>query len=199
MDWPFATVKDFDDYIARLHKMPAQIRQAEENLMSGIDDGRVQPAFLMEKVLKQTEDLAGQEPAKSAFAEPLKKFPATVSAAEQKRISGEVLGAIQDDVLPAYVRFAKFMKAIEIPAGRKEPGVWAMKDGDEYYAYCVRRSTTLDKTPAEIHQIGLDEVKRDEAEMLAIVREAGVPGHQDIRGGDGEGSEAASGVRRKSC
>jgi uncharacterized protein (DUF885 family) len=173
VDWPFDTVKDYDDYIARLHKIPGQIRQATENLMSGIDDGRVQPAYLMEKVLKQTEDLAGQAPEKSAFAEPLKKFPASVDAAARKRITTEMLGAIQDDVLPAYVRFAKFMSAVEIPAGRKEPGVWAMKDGDAYYAFCVKRSTTLDKTPAEIHQIGLDEVKRDEAEMLAIVKKLG--------------------------
>ncbi len=173
VDWPFDTVKDYDDYIARLHKMPVQIRQATENLMAGIDDGRVQPAYLMEKVLLQTQELAAQAPDKSAFAEPLGKFPASIDAATRKRITTDVLGAIQDDVLPAYVRFAKFMQAVEIPAGRKDPGVWAIKDGDAYYAFCVRRSTTLDKTPAEIHQIGLDEVKRDEAEMLAIVKKLG--------------------------
>ncbi len=173
VDWPFETVKDYDDYIARLHKMPVQIRQATENLMSGIDDGRVQPAYLMEKVLKQTEDLAAQAPDKSAFALPLNKFPASLNAAERKRITGETLAAIQEDVLPAYVRFARFLRAVEIPAGRKDPGVWAIKDGDAYYAFCVRRSTTLDKTPAEIHQIGLDEVKRDEAEMTAIAHKLG--------------------------
>ena len=175
VDWPFATVKDYDDYIVRLHKMPQQMRQATENLMAGIDDGRVQPAYLMEKVLKQTQDLAAQVPDKSAFADPLKKFPATIDANERKRISAAVIAAIQDEILPAYVRFARFMAAVEIPAGRKEPGVWAMKDGDAYYAFCVRRSTTLDKSPAEIHQIGLDEVKRDEAEMLAIVKKLGYP------------------------
>ena len=175
VDWPFETEKDFDDYIKRLHAMPVQIRQATENLIAGIDDNRVQPAYLMEKVLKQTEDLASQAPEKSAFALPLKKLPANMPAATKKRISDETLAAIQDDVLPAYVRFAKFMHAVEIPAGRKDPGVWAIKDGDAYYAYCVRRETTLDKTPAEIHQIGLDEVKRDEAEMLAIVRKLGYP------------------------
>jgi uncharacterized protein (DUF885 family) len=175
VDWPFETVKDYDDYVARLHKMPDQIRQATQNLMSGIDDGRVQPAYLMQKVLDQTEDLANQRPEASAFALPLKKIPASFSDADKKRITDDVLNAIQDDVLPAYVRFARFMKAVEIPAGRKDPGVWAIKDGDAYYAFCVKRSTTLDKTPAEIHQIGLDEVKRDETEMLAIVKKLGYP------------------------
>jgi uncharacterized protein (DUF885 family) len=173
VDWPFETVKDYDDYIARLHKMPGQLRQATENLMSGIDDGRVQPAYLLEKVLTQTEDLAGQKPEASAFALPLKKLPATIPAEEQTRIRQEVIDAVRDELLPAYVRFAKFLKAVEIPAGRKDPGVWATKNGDAYYAFCVRRSTTLNKTPAEIHQIGLDEVKRDEAEMLAIVMKLG--------------------------
>jgi uncharacterized protein (DUF885 family) len=175
VDWPFETVKDYDDYVARLKKMPDELRQAIENLNAGIDEGRVQPAYLMEKVLEQTDDLANQTPEKSAFAEPLKKFPASMDPAQKKRITQETLEAIQQDVLPAYARFARYMKAVEIPAGRKDPGVWATKDGDAYYAFCVKRSTTLDKTPAEIHQIGLDEVKRDEAEMLAIVKKLGYP------------------------
>jgi uncharacterized protein (DUF885 family) len=174
-DWPFETVKDYDDYIARLHKMPDQLRQAIENMNSGIDEGRVQPAYLMEKVLQQTEDLANQTPEKSAFAIPLTKFPAGFDPADKKRITQEMLQAIQQEILPAYARFARYLKAVEIPAGRKDPGVWAIKDGDAYYAFCVKRSTTLDKTPAEIHQIGLDEVKRDEAEMLAIVKKLGYP------------------------
>ena len=172
-DFPFATVKDYDDYAVRLGKMPQQIRQATENLLAGIDDGRVQPAYLMEKVLKQTEELAANTPENSPFALPLKKFPASIGEADRKRISAAVLEAIRMEVLPAYVRFAKFMRSTEIPAARKEPGVWSMTDGDAYYAFCVRRSTTTDKTPAEIHQIGLDEVKRDEAEMLAIVKKLG--------------------------
>ena len=72
----------------------------------------------------------------------------------------------------------KFLTAQAIPAGRKEPGIWSIKDGDAYYAYLVRQSTTLNKTPAEIHQIGLDEVARDEAEMLALVKKMG---YSDIK------------------
>jgi uncharacterized protein (DUF885 family) len=174
-DLPFNNVKEYDDYIARLHKMPAQLRQTSENLLAGIQDGRVQPAYLMEKVQKQTEELANQAPADSPFALPLKKFPASIDAPTRKRIAADMIDAIQTDVLPAYVRFAKFMRVTEVPAGRKDPGVWAITDGDAYYAFCVRESTTMNKTPAEIHQIGVDEVKRDEADMLAIVRKLGYP------------------------
>ena len=170
---PFDTVKDYDDYIARLQKMPVQIRQTTENMMLGIQEGRVQPAYLLEKVLDQVNGIANQQPADSPFALPLKKFPKSISADEQKRISDDMLDAIQNEVLPAYVRFGKFMKAQEIPAGRKDPGIWSIPDGDAYYAFLVRQSTTLTKTPAEIRQIGLDEVKRDEADMLAIVKKLG--------------------------
>jgi uncharacterized protein (DUF885 family) len=65
------------------------------------------------------------------------------------------------------------VKVAYIPAGRKDPGVWALPDGDAYYAYRIRQSTTLNKSAEEIHQIGLDEVKRNEAEMLAIVHKLG--------------------------
>ena len=169
----FETVKNFDDYITRLHKIPTAFRQIEEDMMLGIDEKRVAPAFLMEKVLVQTDSLAGQKASESPFALPLKKFPKTILPADQKRISDEMLAAITTDVLPAYSRFGRFLKAQYIPAGRQDPGVWALPDGDAYYAYRVRQSTTLNKTPAEIHQIGLDEVKRDETEMLIIIRKLG--------------------------
>jgi len=169
----FDDVKDYDHYIARLKKVPKAFSQIMTNMELGIDDGRMPPQYLMEKVLAQTQVLAQQKPEASPFALPLKKFPATVSAEEQKRVSGEVLDAISTQVLPAYQRFAKFLQFEYVPKGRKDPGAWALPDGDAYYAFRIRQSTTLNKTATEIHEIGLDEVKRDEAEMLAIVHKLG--------------------------
>jgi uncharacterized protein (DUF885 family) len=169
----FDEVKDYDNYIARLQKVPKAFSQIMTNMELGIEDGRIPPQYLMEKVLAQTQVLAQQKPEASPFALPLKKFPKTVSADEQKRISGEMLEAISTQVLPSYQRFAKFLQVEYVPKGRKDPGVWAMPNGDAYYAFRIRQSTTLNKTAAEIHQIGLDEVKRDEAEMLAIVHKLG--------------------------
>lgn len=170
---PFDTVKDYDDYIARLKKVPVVFSQIMTNMDLGADEGRTQPQYLMEKVLVQTETLASKKPEESPFAIPLQRFPKTISAADQKRISADMLDAIATDVLPSYHRFAGFLKAQYIPRARKEIGAWALPNGDAYYAFRVRQSTTLNKTPAEIHQIGLDEVKRDEAEMLAIVQKLG--------------------------
>ncbi|WP_131993192.1 DUF885 domain-containing protein [Acidipila rosea] len=169
----FKEVKDYDDYIARLHAVPKAFRQVTDNMMTGIDDHRVPPKYLLEKVLVQVNNLDQLKPEDSPFARPLAKFPATIPAAEQQRIRTEVLAAIQKEVLPAYVRFGRFLQAQYIPAGRTDPGVWALADGDRYYAFRVRQSTTTDLTPAQIHQIGEDEVKRDEGEMLAIATKLG--------------------------
>ena len=169
----FETAKDYDDWTARLRKIPEAFSQIETNMMLGMDERRVPPQYLMDKVLAQTKAIAEMKPVESPFASPLKSFPAAVSPAERKRISDELLQAVSTDVLPAYQRFAKFLSAQYIPACRKDPGVWALPDGDAYYAFLVRQSTTTEKSPAEIHQIGLDEVKRDEAEMLVIAKRLG--------------------------
>ncbi|WP_433965533.1 DUF885 domain-containing protein [Tunturiibacter gelidiferens] len=169
----FDSVKDYDDYITRLKKVPNAFSQIMTNMQLGADEGRVQVQYLMEKVLVQTQALANQKPEESPFAQPLRKFPKSVGAAEQKRISAETIDAISTDVLPSYKRFAGFLKAEYIPKSRKEIGASALPDGDAYYAFRIRQSTTLSKSASEIHQIGLDEVKRDEAEMLAIVKGLG--------------------------
>jgi uncharacterized protein (DUF885 family) len=169
----FKSVKDYDDYISRLKKVPAAFSQVMTNLQLGVDEGRMPPRQSLEKALAQTQGIADQKVEESVFAQPLKKFPTSISAADQKRITTELLAVIQTQVLPTYQRFAKFMSAQYVPNGRKDPGVWAMPNGDAYYAFRIRQVTTLNKTAAEIHQIGLDEVKRDEAEMLAIVHQMG--------------------------
>jgi uncharacterized protein (DUF885 family) len=169
----FDTVDDYDNYITRLGKVPLAFSQIMTNMQTGLDDRRTPPQYLMEKALAQTTAIAGQKPADSPFALPLKKFPASVSEGDRKRITDALLGVIAAKVLPSYQRFAKFLSVTYIPNCRKDPGVWSLPDGDAYYAFRIRQSTTLDKTAAEIHQIGLDEVKRDDAAMMTIVRQLG--------------------------
>jgi uncharacterized protein (DUF885 family) len=169
----FATVKDYDDWIARLHALPKAFEQVITNLSIGIEDGRVPPRYLLEKALDQVKELANEKPEDSPLALPLKSFPAAIKPAERERIKAEMLDAIAKEVLPAYKRFARFLEVSYIPAGRAEPGITALPDGAKYYAFSIRRTTTTDLTAAQIHQIGLDEVKRDEAQMLAIAQKLG--------------------------
>jgi uncharacterized protein (DUF885 family) len=169
----FTTVKDYDDWIARLHALPKAFDQTMTNMSIGIDDRRVPPKFLLEKTLEQVKQLADQKPEDSPLAMPLKKFPASIAAPEQERIKAEMLRAIGKEVLPAYRRFARFLEVTYIPAGREQPGISALPDGAKYYQFLIHRTTTTDLTADQIHQIGLDEVKKDEAEMLAIAQKLG--------------------------
>ena len=169
----FTTVKDYDDWIARLHAMPEAFEQVTANMAIGMEDGRVPPEYLLEKVLEQVLALAQQKPEDSPLALPLKKFPASVPAADQERIKTEMLDAIQKEVLPAYMRFGRFLKVSYIPAGRSEPGISALPDGQKYYQFLIRHTTTTSLTADQIHQIGLDEVKKDEAAMLEIAAKLG--------------------------
>jgi len=169
----FETVKDYDDYAARLTKIPTILQQINANMATGVEDQRVPPKYILEKVLVQVNAIANQKPEDSPFARPLQKFPAGISADDQARIKAAILEAIRKQVLPAYTQFARFLTSTYIPAGRADPGIWSIPDGDKYYAFLVRQSTTTNLTPAAIHQMGLDEVKRDEADMLVIAQKLG--------------------------
>jgi uncharacterized protein (DUF885 family) len=169
----FTTVQDYDNWITRLHAIPGAFDQVTTNMSIGMDDHRVPPKFLLEKVLEQVKEIDGEKPEDSPFALPLKKFPASIPAAEQQRIKTEMLDAVSKEVLPAYTRFQRFLEASYIPAGRTDPGIWALPDGAKYYRFLIRRTTTTHLTPDQLHQIGLDEVKKDEAAMLAIAQKLG--------------------------
>jgi uncharacterized protein (DUF885 family) len=175
----FTTVKDYDDWIARLRAIPGAFDQVIANMASGIEDNRVPPKYLLEKALDQVKQLGNQKPEDSPLAAPLKKFPASIPAAEQDRIKTETLDAITKRVLPAYQRLARFLEVSYVPAGRAEPGIWAIPDGQKYYQFLIRRETTTNLTADQLHQMGLDEVKRIEAEMQAIAQKLG---YKDLAG-----------------
>jgi uncharacterized protein (DUF885 family) len=177
----FSTVKDYDDWIARLHAIPKAFEQVTANMSIGMEDHRVPPRYLLVKALDQVKGLANQKPEDSPLALPLKNFPASIPAAERERIKQETLDAIGKEVLPAYLRFARFIEVSYIPAGRTEPGISSLPDGAKYYAFCIRRTTTTGLTSQQLHQIGLDEVKRDEAEMLVIAKKLGFADLQSFR------------------
>ena len=159
--------------MARLHGIPRAFDQVTANMRMGMRDRRMPPKYLLEQTLVQVRALADQKPEDSPLATPLKKFPASIAAAEQDRSRRETLAAIATDALPAYKRFAEFMEQTYIPAGRTEPGIWAIPEGGAYYSFLIRQETTLKRTPEQIHAIGLKEVARDEAEMLAIAKKLG--------------------------
>ncbi len=169
----FETVKDYEDWIARLHAIPKAFDETQRNMSTGVEDHRVPPRYLLEKAVEQVKGLAQQKPEESPLAMPLKSFPKSIAAADQERIRTEMLAAIGKEVLPAYIRFERFLETTYVPAGRAEPGISALPDGARFYAFKLRQTTTTKLSAEQIHQIGLDEVKRDEAEMLVIAQKLG--------------------------
>ncbi len=169
----FNDVKDYDDWIARLHAIPRAFDQVITNMSIGIEDHRVPPKFLLQKTFVLVKELADQKPEDSPLALPIKQFPASIPAKEQQRIKTEVLAAIEKQDLPAYKQLARFLEVSYIPAGREQPGISALSDGAKYYQFLIRQNTTTNLTSAQIHQIGLDEVKKNEAEILVIANKLG--------------------------
>jgi uncharacterized protein (DUF885 family) len=179
----FDSVKDYDDWIARLHAIPRAFTQTITNMSIGVEDGRVPPKYLLQLALEQVNQLAHEKPEESPLALPIKKFPASIPAPEQERIKTETLDAISKEVLPAYIRLARYMQVSYIPAGRNDAGIWSLPDGDKYYKFLIKRSITTDLTAEQIHQIGLDEVKRNEADMLALAQKLGYKDVASARAG----------------
>src|SRR5205085_9586264 len=164
------TVKDYEDYAARLRQLPRAFDQTMEQMRKGMRDGLMPPRILLTQVASQTEAIAKQRPEESPFAEPLKKLPAEFSEADRKRLSDSVLAAIRVQVLPAYAKFLAFVRDEYAPKGRTEIGLWSLPDGAERYQRAIRSLTTTDMKPEEIHQLGLREVARIEEEQITIAR-----------------------------
>ena len=169
----FATVKDYEDYVARLKQVPRVFNELMVQMRKGMRDGLMPPKIILAQVSEQAEEIAKQKPEESPFAQPATTFPRDFSEADKKRLRESVITAIRDQVLPAYRNFTSFVRNEYAPKGRVEIGICALPDGGERYAFAVRRMTTTTMTPDAIHQLGLSEVARIEAEMLAIAKEFG--------------------------
>jgi uncharacterized protein (DUF885 family) len=139
----------------------------------GMADKMMPPKYLLEKVVVQIDSIGKPAGMDSVFAEPLKHFPAAVSAADQKRLKAAMLAAIDNDVRPADDRLGTFVATDYAPHGRSQPGGWQLENGDAIYRFLVRQTTTTDKTPEQIHAIGLAEVKRIEGEMTTVAKAQG--------------------------
>jgi uncharacterized protein (DUF885 family) len=170
---PFNTTDDYENYISRLKQIPRVFEQVTANLEQGMKDGLMPPRFLLEKVAPQAEDVADKRGENSPFFDPLEKFPSSISSADQDRLRKEALAAINNQIIPAYQRFADFMRKDYAPHGRTQPGIWALPNGEKRYRFAVRRMTTTDLTPDQIHEIGLKELHQTEAEMLAVAKKFG--------------------------
>ena len=172
-DSPFRNVKDYEDYVSRLHQIPRVLEQATMHMRQGLRDRLMPPKYLLEKVSSQAQQIADSPMDKSPFTDPLRKFPDSIGDADRKRLRESIEATVKNEVAPAYAKFAKFVREDYAPHGRLDPGVWALPDGEARYRFAVRQQTTTNMSAEEIHQLGLKSVSEIEVEMLKIARAQG--------------------------
>ncbi len=172
----FETVKDYDDWIARLRSFPVYMDQTIALMREGVKARMVQPKVIMQRVPTQIDKQIVETPQQSLFYKPFKRFPPGIAVDEQERLMREASAAIGGGVMPAYKRFKRFFVEEYLPACFDEVGVWQMPNGEEMYAFFARRHTTTNLTPREIHENGLAEVKRIRAEMQEVMNRVGFKG-----------------------
>jgi uncharacterized protein (DUF885 family) len=166
---PFDSVKHYEDYIARLHQIPRVLSQTTEVLRAGMNDKLMPVRFLLEKLPAQCQGIIDDDP----FLLPTKKYPASISPEDQKRLTQQITDAINTDVIPAYKTFAAFLRSEYAPAGRTTLSVASLPDGEKRYQNDIYARTTTRMMPDEIHQLGLREVERIQTEIIAIAKKVG--------------------------
>ncbi|MEE8521396.1 MAG: DUF885 domain-containing protein [Gemmatimonadota bacterium] len=174
---PLRTVEDYENYIARLNAFSTYAQQHIDLMRIGVREGYTLPGVVLEGYEDAIDPHIVDEAAQSLLFEPFQGFPETIPPEDRERLTEAGIMAITESVVPGYRAFGEFMRAEYYASAREEIGASALPNGRAYYEHRVRRFTTLDdRTPEEVHQIGLTEVARIRGGMDEIIAEVGFEG-----------------------
>lgn len=173
---PFATVRDYENFLRRAADFSVWADQAIANMREGVKAGIVQPRVVMEKVLPQLDAMIVDDATKSLFYRPIANLPESIGAADRDRLTREYRIAILHQIVPAYRRLRDFVRDEYLPRTRDTVAWTALPQGAEWYKSLARRYTTTDLSAAEIHRLGLAEVARIRGEMRKVQARLNVPG-----------------------
>ena len=171
------TAKQYQAYLGRLRDLPRYFDENIANMRAGIARGYTVPRASIEGRDQSIADVAEQiDPETNIFYAPFKTLPPSIPADQQAALKAEAARAIREDVVPAHIKLLAFMRSEYFPKARTTLAAEAYPDGAAYYRQMIREYTTLDMTPDAIHRIGLDEVARIHAEMVAVMKGTGFKG-----------------------
>jgi len=162
---PFLTVKDYDNWLKRVNIFIDWLDSSIVYFRKGMAANIVLPKSIVVKVIPQMDAMIVSDPAKSLFYGPITLMPASFSDSDKVRLKETFAKTIVEKISPAYKRVNDFLKNEYLPKARTTSGINGIPDGEAYYKYQVRLLTTTDKTPDEIYNTGLEEVKRIREEM----------------------------------
>jgi uncharacterized protein (DUF885 family) len=173
---PANTLKDYEDQIARLRALPAWVEQTIAAANLSIEQKRTQPRRVAELVVTQLDGQMAPEVVGSPLLKAFRSFPETISTDQQQRLRTAAIDAYYSSFRPAWKKFRDYVANIYVPAARESIGLSQMPNGAELYGYLVKRRTTTNYSPEQIHELGLREVARIQAEMAAIRKELNFTG-----------------------
>lgn len=173
---PFKTAQDYDNWLGRVRGFSVWADTAINNFRQGMKAGVVLPKALVVKMIPQMTAMVVTDPTKSLFYGPISKMPKDIAEADKKRITEAYKQAILTELVPTYKKLGDFLKTEYLPKARTSTGISAVPHGAELYRYFVKYWTTTDKTPEEIYQTGLSEVKRIRTEMEKVKTQVGFKG-----------------------
>ena len=165
----FVTVKDYEDWIARLGQIDSVIKQSIDLAEGGRKAGMMSPKILMERIPNQISAQLVDDPEESPFFKVFAEMPDTISDEDQVRLRAQALSVIDETVLPAYRELNEYFNETYLPNSRDTIGLSELPNGKEWYELRARQFTTTQMSPDEIHRIGLDEVARIRGEMQKII------------------------------
>ncbi len=172
----FETIKDYEDWIARLRNFPTHVDQTMALMREGVAARMVLPKVIMQRIPAQIDHQIADDPALSPFYKPLKRFPGSIAEADRQRLSDGAKGAIARGVIPAFRRFKEYFAGEYLPACFDQVGAWQLPKGDALYEFFARKYTTTNLTPKQIHELGVSEVGRIRSEMQKIIIQVGFKG-----------------------
>jgi uncharacterized protein (DUF885 family) len=174
---PMRTPAELRAYIARLNDVPRYFDQQTANMRAGLARGFSVPRAVLDgRDLSIANVAEVKDPTESAFYAPFKQLPAQIPAAEQEKLRAEAKAAISGKLIPAYAKLLTFYRQDYVPQARTTLAAEALPDGKAFYQQQIREYTTLDLSPEQIHQIGLEEVARIQQQMDAIIKQVGFKG-----------------------
>ncbi len=176
---PLATVRDYENYIARLAAWPRYAGEQMALMREGIATGMTLPRVVLDGYEVTIATHVVDDVEQSVFWQPFAELPASVPAGEHARLREAGAAAVRDGAVAGYRAFLDFMLGEYLPATRQTLGASELPGGRDYYRFLIRHFTTLELTPEEIHQIGVAEVARIRAEMDAVIAETGFEGSFD--------------------
>ncbi len=170
------TVEQAEAWIERLRGLPAYFDANIEWMNEGLEDGFTQPRLIAELAASQIESLSDADTLTGILMAPIEQLPQTMDTAERERLRTETQAAIDEAARPAYENLHAYFRDTYIPQTRESLGISEVPQGREFYRTLVRYHTTLDTSPEEVHQRGLDEVARIRAEMDDVIARSGFEG-----------------------